>query len=164
MNKSLLITLVVLISILILISGGLLFWLVNNKNSLSNELLPSIKPVSTPIPTSTLAPLSQENESDSESNSDLLQVRQAFAQKYDKDLNEVKVTIKEKDDPYMSGGISFSGEISGGWFLAYHDNGDWIIVADGNGTVMCEKIEPYNFPTTMAPECWDEVNGELITR
>ncbi len=167
MNKGLLVTLVALVSVLILISGGLLFWLLTNKVDFANKASLSVSPTPTLIPTvnpqTTVVPI--QTISPSQVKSDLQQIKEAFAQKYSKDLAKVNVTIKDNSKPHMSGGVSFAGEIGGGWFLAYYNNSDnWIIVADGNGTVMCDDIEPYNFPTNMVPECWDEATSKLITR
>lgn len=171
MNKGLLVTLVALVSVLILISGGLLFWLISNKidfpkqNPLSvtptPTLAPSVNLETTVIPTQAITP----SVTQLPVKSDLQQIKEAFAQKYNKPLADVDVGINDNSKPYMSGNIIFAGEISGGWFLAYYNNSNnWIIVADGNGTVMCDDIDPYNFPTSMVPECWDEANSQLITR
>ena len=91
-------------------------------------------------------------------------VRRAFAEKYNRPIEEVNASISERIDDYAKGGVSFEGEMGGGWFLAAMEDGDWIIVADGNGTVACEDIEPYNFPVGLVPQCWQESTGELITR
>ena len=53
---------------------------------------------------------------------------------------------------------------SGGWWLAAKTSGEWVIVADGNGTVLCSDIEDYDFPVSMVPECWDETTQTLVTR
>lgn len=96
------------------------------------------------------------------SDKELLQA--AFSKKYGYRSEEVEIEINKNADPYFSGGVHFSGEMGGGWFLAYKQNNQMIIVADGNGTVPCENIEPYDFPTDLAPECWNEATGVLITR
>jgi hypothetical protein len=93
--------------------------------------------------------------------SDLLQLQKAFAKKYNHQVSEAEVTISKKDDTHISGGIKFTGEIAGGWFLAYKGTDGWMIVQDGNGTISCEIVAPYNFPKTMVPECVDK-NGNLV--
>lgn len=171
MNKGLLVALVALVSVLILISGGLLFWLVTNKIDFANKaslsvsptptLAPNVNPETTVIPTQTITPMATQLPV----KSDLQQIKEAFVQKYNKSLADVDVGINDNSKPYMSGNVIFAGEIGGGWFLAYYDNSNnWKIVADGNGTVMCDDIDSYNFPTDMVPECWDEVTSKLITR
>jgi|GEM_PF-929358 len=96
--------------------------------------------------------------------SDLEAIRQAFADKYSRNLEDVSVTITENTGQYANGGVRFAGEISGGWWLAAKVAGAWKIVADGNGSVMCSNIEDYDFPTSMVPECWDEATSQLVTR
>ncbi len=91
----------------------------------------------------------------------LLELQQAFGKKYNRPAEQVEVTIDKKDDQHIAGGVKFSGEMGGGWFLAYKGVDGWIIVQDGNGTVSCEIIAPYNFPKSLVPECVDK-NGNLV--
>ena len=91
-------------------------------------------------------------------------IRQAMAGKYGKDVSEVNLTVDQIETSYASGSVNFEGEMGGGWFLASEVGGTWIIVADGNGRIMCAAIEPYDFPVSMVPECWDETTNELIYR
>lgn len=86
-------------------------------------------------------------------------ITEALAIKYNLAYAEVKTIIPQITSTYASGTVSFSGE--GGWFLAFRESNSWKIVADGNGTVNCETVAPYHFPTTMVPECVDK-NGQLI--
>ena len=110
----------------------------------------SVSPIQTPIP--------------SPSVSDLDAIHQAFAQKYGKNVNDMTVTISKNTGVYASGGVTFAGEMGGGWFLAAKVGTSWKIVADGNGTIPCEAIAPYNFPTDMVPECWNQTTQKLIQR
>jgi len=56
------------------------------------------------------------------------------------------------------------GEVAGGgyWFGAFTTDG-WVIAADGNGSIFCEDIDPYNFPAEMIAECIDE-SGQIVER
>ncbi len=109
-------------------------------------------------PTNTTAPLpTVSQKSDSE------MIKEAFAQKYNRPTSEVNVTVSKNNGTHAQGGVGFSGEMGGGWFLAYKEGDDWIIVQDGNGTISCETIAPYNFPVDMVSECVDK-NGKLIKR
>lgn len=121
-----------------------------------------------PSPTVSIAPTSEEiinptlNPSPTvQEESDLLQLQKAFAKKYNRSATETEVTISKKDETHISGGIKFTGEIAGGWFLAYKTADGWIIVQDGNGTISCETVAPYNFPKSMVPECVD-AGGNLV--
>jgi len=91
-------------------------------------------------------------------------IKEAFSEKYDRDISEVNVTVNKQTDDYASGGVSFGGEMGGGWFLAAKESdGSFVIVADGNGVVPCASVEPYDFPVNMVPECYDEASGEVLT-
>jgi len=96
--------------------------------------------------------------------SDTQLLKQAFAEKYNKDPQQAAVTIEERSLPYAKGSIGFEGEIGGGWWLGYKENGQWTIVADGNGTVPCDPVDNYGFPASMVPECWDDNTGQMVQR
>jgi len=91
-------------------------------------------------------------------------IREAMAQKHDKRVEQVELEIDVLNPPYAKGGVRFQGEMGGGWFLAYQEDDQWVITADGNGTVPCQAVEPYDFPISMVSECWDEATSSLITR
>ncbi len=89
----------------------------------------------------------------------------AFKQKYPEwDMSKVKIEITKNRDGYASGGVGFADEPGGGWWLAAAVGGNWKIVADGNGTVNCNDIEPYDFPVDIVPFCFDQQTGEMIDR
>jgi hypothetical protein len=79
-------------------------------------------------------------------------IKQAFADKYKKPLDQIRVTVGEADEAHAKGGVGFSmngafGE--GGNFLAAKVDGKWEIIFDGNGGVACSTLEPYKFPASM---------------
>ena len=124
----------------------------------SPAIVASFEPLSSPMvsPSPIFSPVPEETQSD------LDLITAALAGKYNKPVEDAEVTIEENTGTHAKGGVRFAGEISGGWWLAYHDEDGWQIVADGNGTVMCADIEGYNFPTSLVPECWDEDTMTLI--
>jgi hypothetical protein len=87
-----------------------------------------------------------------------------FSLKYEKPEEEIIVGISDRTDIYAMGGVSFKGELSGGWFLAAKLDGEWEIVQDGNGTIICQIIEPYDFPGDMVPTCYDQEKMVVIAR
>jgi len=89
--------------------------------------------------------------------------KQLFSDKYSRVIEDINIDINKKDETHVWGSVKFVGEISGGWFLGYKDGANWIIVQDGNGTISCETIEPYDFSVEMVPECVD-AGGRPITR
>lgn len=76
----------------------------------------------------------------------------AFEDKYSKLAN---ITIEKQDDAHVRGSVKFSGEETGGWFLATKVDGKWIIVDDGNGTINCFYKTEYGFPDNMMEDCYD---------
>jgi hypothetical protein len=83
-------------------------------------------------------------------------IKQAFAEKYNKSVDGITVTIKQEEGDYVRGGVSFgSGLGEGGYFLATKVNNKWEIVADGNGEISCKLVNSYNFPSEMISDCSD---------
>lgn len=93
--------------------------------------------------------------------SDFDQIRKALADKYQKPLADVDLSISDNDGTHARGGVKFANEIAGAWILAAKVNDKWIIVQDGNGTISCETVAPYDFPVTMVSECVNS-QGKLI--
>ena len=96
--------------------------------------------------------------------SDEEQIKQALALKHSRDVSEVRMTVSTKEGDYVSGSVTFGDEPSGGWFLAVKKDESWLIVDDGNGVIECLVIEPYSFPATVVPECYDTETGQTRTR
>jgi len=93
-------------------------------------------------------------------------LKKAFSAKYSVSEEDIRIKISSQIGIYAAGTVSFDPayQPGGGWFLAVNDNDTWKIVADGNGIVVCSLIEPYDFPTDMVPQCFDDQTKELITR
>jgi len=91
-------------------------------------------------------------------------IKAAFAAKYSRPIAEVHSQISAFEPSFAKGGVRFGDEMGGGWFLAAEVGGEWVIIDDGNGTVSCEKIEPYNFPVNLVSECWSETTQEIVYR
>lgn len=90
---------------------------------------------------------------------------EAFAEKYSKPLGEVSVDITKSVDTFATGGVKLSSDpqAEGGLFFAVKQNDKWVIAWDGNGTIPCTSINPYNFPTEIISECVDD-QGNLQQR
>jgi len=87
-----------------------------------------------------------------------------MAAKHSKPVADVELTISKNTGTHATGGVTFAGEMGGGWWLAAKSGGNWVIVQDGNGTMDCAVIAPYNFPNTIVPECLDEATGKTVIR
>lgn len=100
-----------------------------------------------------------------ESNESVIEtLKLLFAQKYEKKVEDINITISKREGNYIIGGVSFAGEIGGGIVLAAKINGAWKIVFDGNGTWTCEVVSAVEFPSTLVPECWDETTMSNLDR
>lgn len=161
--------LVVLLIILnFLVIGAFGFWFYSEKIAkLQPSPSPSVTPETTPEATATpetnVTPTSEPTSSP-QTKTDLELIKETFAEKYNKPIGDVTVTISKQANPYASGGVKFAGEMGGAMWLAYNDGVRWIIIYDGHGTIPCEAIEPYDFPVDMVPECFRESDGTLIHR
>ena len=119
-------------------------------------------PQETATPKETIVPTAIPEASPAEESIET-QLKKAFSLKFGNPVSDVNLTISKETPTHASGGVSFSGEMGGGWWLAAKVGSTWKLVADGNGTVICDDVEPYAFPTSMVPECWDEATGTLKT-
>lgn len=90
--------------------------------------------------------------------------KQLFADKYNKTVEEVNFEISEREGDYLTGGVKFQGEISGGYVLGAKVNDEWKIVFDGNGNYTCDVVDVVDFPSSLAPECWDENTMQMVDR
>jgi len=81
-------------------------------------------------------------------------IKQAFAEKYSKPLSDINVTITQETATHAKGGVSFGagGPGEGGLFLATLIDNKWVLVFDGNGSIACQDLAPYNFPAEMIAE------------
>jgi hypothetical protein len=71
----------------------------------------------------------------------------------------VTVTLKTNDGRYAS------GSVPGGYVFAAKANGNWEIVADGNGSILCSQLAKFpDFPTSLIPACYDPATQKEITR
>ena len=87
-----------------------------------------------------------------------------FAQKYEKRIEDITVTISKREGNYLTGGVKFTADGEGGYVLAAKVNGAWKIVFDGNGSWTCSAVDVVDFPSTLAPECWDENTMTIVDR
>lgn len=70
------------------------------------------------------------------------EIQKLLAQKYNKQLSEVKVTVDKQTGAYAGGSVLFGagGPGEGGMFLAYKKDKAWQLAFDGNGNVDCAKM------------------------
>lgn len=93
-------------------------------------------------------------------------IKQALIKKNNWTNFEVEVTINKNDGTYAAGSVKEKGSmVGGGYFFAKKVNGEWIIVADGNGVITCASLVPYpDYPASLISECYDEKTSTTIKR
>ncbi len=77
------------------------------------------------------------------------EIQYLLAKKYNRPIEEVKITILKQDDNYVGGSVLFGngGPGEGGMFLARKVDNLWEVVFDGNGNVDCNKMrQEFGFP------------------
>lgn len=96
---------------------------------------------------------------------DALLIREALVAK-GLDLTNTKVVIKKHLGEYIEGMVIPVSEVAGGGYVfAVKEDGVIKILADGNGTLMCEYFAEYpEFSRYLVPSCYDSVSGEEIQR
>jgi hypothetical protein len=86
-------------------------------------------------------------------NAVITSLKQAFADKYNKDVADVILYVNAEAQNHVTGGVKFAEEVAGGMFFATNINGDWEIVWDGNGTFECSLLDSFGFPAYMKEGC-----------
>jgi hypothetical protein len=74
-------------------------------------------------------------------------LKEALAAHLGVNVNDLTIVIDENTGTYARGGVD------NGYFLAAKVNGQWQIVADGQGALDCQIVSQYGFPPSMVPEC-----------
>ena len=74
-------------------------------------------------------------------------LRAALAAHLGANATDLTIVIDQNTGAHARGGVD------NGYFLAAKVNGQWVIVADGQGALNCPAIIQYGFPASMVPEC-----------
>jgi len=93
-------------------------------------------------------------------------IKQALVDKHGWNPDDIVVTVSKSTGRYVSGGVrEKSSEVGGGMFFAVKTDGQWKIIFDGNGAIMCESLKDYqDLPVSMIGECYDETTGRNLKR
>jgi len=94
----------------------------------------------------------------------IVAVKAGLVAEHGSSASSMNVTVSKIQGNFATGGAVDPESVGGAMWLAAKVNGMWKLVWDGNGTIPCESIDPYNFPVSMVPECWNEATSKLITR
>lgn len=114
--------------------------------------LPTVEtPLATPSPAPTELPTVEPL------NNDEAAILATLAERFGTSPGELPVTITQMTENHAL------GSIENGYFLAAKQNGQWLIVYDGQATPPCREVDFYQFPPGMVPECLGADN-QLIVR
>jgi hypothetical protein len=92
----------------------------------------------------------------------LAAVKAGLVAEHGPDAATMTVTVSKIEGNFAQGGAAATA--GGGMWLAAKVGGAWKLVWDGNGTISCTSVNPYNFPATMVPQCWDDATKTNVTR
>ena len=157
-------TVIIFVILLVLIGAGG-FYL-----GQTYKLVPNT-PVSTPTPLAKPDPALQDTPTQAvavtvapvDSTRLVSDVRAGLVAEHGQDAASLTITVKMISGVYAEGAASEQG--GGGMWFAVYTNGEWKLVWDGNGSVLCSDLTPYpDFPKTMISMCWDDKAGQNVTR
>lgn len=170
-NKKLLVISLVVLGVILI---GLILYLVfagKSKSSdrllteVSTETTTAILISSTPTKTTTSTPSKTQTPTPEPTKSADELVANALYQEFSKDSSNLTFSIGKKSDNSAYGSMTFTDSGEGGYFVAAKDSeGNWKIIADGNGTIECSILDQYNVPASVVEECYDSSLGESKTR
>jgi len=148
---------IIVIVLPLLVALGVIIFVAINRRTETLTLLPSPTPKPTQNPT-------VETEKTDKSDADL--IKDALVEKNNWNPSEIKVTVSKNDGIYAAGGVgAVTPQGGGGLWFAAKVNGNWQIVWDGNGIVMCENLTNYpDFPTELIPQCYDSSLDKMVDR
>ena len=151
--------LAVVISFLLITSGAILYWFYDqdDKRPATNSTSSFFSPSPQPIPTSSPLPTPNPTEL-------LTQIDPVFRQQNPKLNNQLQLFLNRQSGNYASGSYQTAEPFESGWWLAAKISDQWQIIASGNGNILCQNIEGYNFPISIVPECYDQNTGNIIDR
>lgn len=119
-------------------------------------------PTASPTPELQVLPSVQQTQTVDETATIVTAVRAALIAEHGPDAGTLNITVSKISGDFAQGGASASG--GGGMWFAAKVKGAWRLVWDGNGTISCTSVNPYNFPVSMIPECWDDAMKKNVTR
>lgn len=80
-------------------------------------------------------------------------------------FDDMEIVISQYSGKYAKGSVRpMQEDIGGGYLFAAKVDGKWKIVADGNGQINCDQLEPYpDIPVTWISACIDG-NNNVVKR
>ena len=91
-------------------------------------------------------------------------VKAGLVAEHGPDAANMTITVSKIVGNFAQGGAKEPEAVGGGMWFAAKVGGLWKLAWDGNGTISCTSIDPYNFPVSMIPECWNDATQKIVTR
>jgi len=92
-------------------------------------------------------------------------IKQALLAKLGWNESQMAFTVGRMDGNFAEGGVSEAGGGPGGaMWLAAKDNGQWVIIFDGQDNPPCDVVDAYNVPPDWVAFCWDAASGTVVNR
>lgn len=114
----------------------------------TETVIPSAEPV---ILTPTSLPPENQNPPAADNETAL---RDAVAAALGANAAELNMVVSENTGTHARGGVE------NGYFLAAKIDGEWQVVATGQGAFDCPDLMQYNFPESMIPECYPKSSSD----
>jgi hypothetical protein len=94
------------------------------------------------------------------------EVKKLLVDKHGADFEQMAVTVSRIEGDFAQGGAKPQEEgIGGGMWFGAKVNGQWRLVWDGNGMILCSDLTNYpDFPKNMIGECYEEATGKTVIR
>lgn len=85
-------------------------------------------------------------------------IKELFAEKYNKKVSTIDLTIQQQVGDYARGSVKFWDEArtygEGGIWLAYKTGKDWNLAFDGNGMFDCQTMQDLGFSQDLIEGCY----------
>lgn len=94
----------------------------------------------------------------------IVAVKAGLVAEHGPDAANMTITVSKIVGNFAQGGAKEPEAVGGGMWFAAKVGGLWKLAWDGNGTISCTSIDPYNFPVSMIPECWNDATQKIVTR
>lgn len=124
---------------------------------------PQPSPVSTPAPS--MMPAASSSPSPTDTNADIIsQIKAELVAEHGPSASDLVVSVTKTERDYAQG-LANDPAGGGGMWFAVNLNGQWKLIWDGNGNIMCDQIKEYpDLPSSMISACYDEAANKLIYR
>ena len=125
------------------------------------SLLPTPTPSLSPSPSPTATPVVSASPTPVADQSAL--IKQAVYAATGLTPTQAEVAITQNTGTHAKGNIKEFDAVGGAYWLAAKTSSGWVVAYDGQSTPLCSQVNPYNFPASMVPECFNPA-GKLLTR